>query len=121
MTARNFKLDADGDLDIGGTLSFVEDMDAIQQSLNCRLRAFQGEWFLNLNLGLPYFQEILGRAPNLVAIRALYRETITGTPGVLELKELRLALRTDRTLVVGFKASTDFGELAAETTIEEAT
>jgi hypothetical protein len=115
---RNFALDEDGDLDIGTTIAFVSGQEAIQQSLLCRLRAFQGEWFLDETLGLPYFQEILGRSPNLVAIRALYRAALESTPGVLEVKELRLALKTDRTLVVAFKVSTDVGELVADTTIE---
>lgn len=117
-TIRNFLLDEDGDLLIH---RFATGVVAVQQSIRCRLQAFRGEWFLNLNLGLPYLQEIIGRkSPNLIAIRALYRQVIEETPGVRELLELRLALSADRVLTVTFKVNTDFGELLDSVPIQEA-
>lgn len=113
VARRNFLLNADGDMDVSsGNFAFARGLVAIQQSLKSRLQAVRGEWFLNVALGLPLFEEIIGKSPSLVAIRALYRTTIEETPGVKQLLELRLSLSAERVLTVAFKVNTDFGELA---------
>lgn len=39
-----------------GQADFISDLPAVVQILNTRLRLFQGEWFLNLDDGLPMFK-----------------------------------------------------------------
>jgi hypothetical protein len=90
-------LDSSGldiDTNNGSGLSLVEDADAIAQSLLIRLRFFQGEYFLDTRLGIPYFEKILIKNPNLVVVRQLYRETILETPGVLEITRFDLIFTT---------------------------
>jgi hypothetical protein len=113
--AKNFLLTSAGELDFsGGRLNMAYGAEAVAQSLSLRLQAVEGDWFLDTTLGLPLFTEIIGaKNPDLVAIRALYREVILGTPGILELLAFTMAVDTSRALTLAFSTSTDFGELVA--------
>jgi len=96
-------LTLDGDLDIrNGTVSLVSGADAIIQRIRVRLRAFQGDWFLDLRFGVPYFGRILVRNVNEADIFQIYQEVIATTPGVVSVDELELTLPTsdDRSLRV---------------------
>ena len=49
-----------GDLVYGGFVDHtVENIDGLVQRIKIRLLVFLGEWFLNIDRGIPYFQEIL--------------------------------------------------------------
>lgn len=83
---------------------------AIVQHIKTRLQFFQGEWFLDLREGLPWFQEILVKGPNIPRVRALLRAAILETPGVSLVDQLDLALDTStRTLTVTWRATLDDG------------
>jgi len=64
------------------TLSIVRGDDALLQHLALRLRFFLAEWFLDLRVGIPYFEDILIKNPNLITVQAIFREVILETPGV---------------------------------------
>ena len=83
----DIKLNSDGsDIDLStNSAELVEGVDAIAQHLLIRLRFIKGEFFLNRNDGVPYFEDILKKDPALIVVRAVYRETILETPGVLEI------------------------------------
>lgn len=95
-----------GDLAIdGGRFLFFEDLDHIRQTIACRLRFGRGEWFLDLREGVPYYQVVLVKNPDLSVIRALFRRVIMSVPGVLSVPVLTLDLdRASRTLSVAFQA-----------------
>lgn len=106
-------LDANGDLLVErGDLALVDGLDAIAQHVAIRLQFFQGEWFLDQRVGIPYFQQVLVKAPNLTAVRSLLRDAVTTTPGVIAIVKFDLELGVDRTLRVDFDASTDEGPLS---------
>lgn len=93
-----------------GQVSLVDGADAVVQHIKIRLQFFAGEWFLDLREGLPYFQEILVKGPNLGRIRALFRATILETPGVLLVDRLDLDLDSStRNLDVTFRATLEDG------------
>lgn len=53
----DLKLGVDGDLEIkNGDLLLTTSDDAVRQHLQQRLRTFLGEWFLDLDVGIPFFQ-----------------------------------------------------------------
>jgi hypothetical protein len=63
---------ADLELDIGGTydgdlkltagdFSLVNETYRVRQALQIALQLFRGEWFLNINAGVPYYDNILGQ------------------------------------------------------------
>jgi hypothetical protein len=107
---------ANGDLLLEkGDLVLVTGRDAIAQHLSIRLRTFLGEWFLDRRVGMPYFEQILVKDPNLAAVKALYRRAILTTPGVTDLKRLELtADAVNRSLTVSFLAETKDGPVELE-------
>lgn len=103
----NFKVDDNQELvlDASGQLLLVENQEETEQFLEQKLRTFRGEWFLNTNLGLPYFDDILVKRPNPTLIEALLTDEILSTPGVLEILEFSLDLdKATRELSLDLKA-----------------
>lgn len=110
----DLKLDANGDLEIGadGDLIIVTGIDAIRQHLLIRLQFFRGEWFLDTRLGIPYFEEVLVKAPDLNVVQSLLREVIDETPGVIAISSFELDFDgVTRSLSLDFEALTDEGPL----------
>lgn len=67
-------------------LGFIEDTtDAITQRLKVRLLFFKGEWFLNINFGVPYYQSILRKGISKGKVDGIFKTTILETPGVITL------------------------------------
>ena len=83
------------------------------QSLRIALHFFLGEWFLDLDEGVPMFEQVLVKNPNLPAIQAMFREKILSVPGILAIESFRFDYFTTRDLRIDFAASTEFGELSA--------
>lgn len=109
----NFDLDISQD-----DLFFFTGSDAIAQHLKIRLRLFKGEWFLDTRVGIPYYQSILLKNPNLAVVRNIFRRAIVTTPGVESLDRIDLDLdAATRVLSLAFSAklegedvSRDFSE-----------
>jgi len=94
-----------GQLSLSGT-----GRDAVVQTIRQRLNTGRGEWFLDLRVGLPYFTDILVKAPDLVRVKALFRQAILDTPGVESIETLDLSLdRAARALTVTFEATLSDG------------
>ena len=55
----DFGLNEDGDEYADATgLAMTGDLDGIRQQVMLRLRIFRGEWFLDEEAGLPWYEEI---------------------------------------------------------------
>lgn len=101
-------LTADGDYALN---SFIRDSEATIQAVYTRLRIFQGEWFLNLNEGVPYFQKILGKPFDLSAIERIIKGVIQSTEGVRSITSFDSNLDTaTRRYTVTFTATTIYGD-----------
>lgn len=59
--------------------------DPTIQNVTQRIRFFLGEWFLNLEAGLPWLQQVLVKGAEPSTVDGLLRDTILGTPGVVAL------------------------------------
>lgn len=118
-TIRNMKLGTDGDISFSaGQLQMVSGGDSIVQAVKIALQFFKGEWFLDPNKGVPYFQEILGHKPTNNSLVTIFKNVILEVPGVLDVVSLILTPgRASRTMGVSFRISTDVGELEASTEI----
>ena len=83
-------LDSDGDmaLDSAGLPFFIGGVDEAIQRMRVRFLFFLKEWFRDQNLGVPYFEHILIKRPNLTLVRSLWRQVILGTPGITGLNRL---------------------------------
>lgn len=117
LLPRDLELDDDGDLLVDGAdLVISSGQKAIEQDLASRLRIIRGEFFLDRGRGVPYLSDVWVKNPNLNVVRSAFRDAILGTPGILEITQFALTLDTaTRTAILDFTATTDFGEIRAET------
>lgn len=56
------------------------------------LSTFFGEWYLNTQIGVPYFQIVFQKGADLGEIREILKEKILSIPGKYELRALDLNL-----------------------------
>lgn len=68
-----------------GQLVIYSDADQIAQSINETLGTFYGEWFLNNQIGVPWFQQIFVDHPNLDIIQAILLNAVQSVPGVAQI------------------------------------
>lgn len=123
----DWKLDATGDIPASGDLEFTTGVNAVVQGARIRLRQIAGEWFLNLDQGVRYFERdgvlardaIMGqkfdRAKALREFRrALLGDAslgVVGVPAIVELTKLECDfVSSTRTLTVTWQARTEFGD-----------
>jgi len=91
--------------------SFIVDGKATVQAVNSKLKLFVGEWFLNVNDGIPYFQKILGKPRSLHEIERLIKRAILSVEGVEKLTKFDVRLdQNTRKLAIEFRAQTIYGE-----------
>lgn len=107
------------DLDVANfDLALVEDIDQIRQKLDTKLKFFSGEWFLDGTAGMPLYERIFVKNPDLRLIQTAIKSTI------LDVEEVNSILAysqtyspIDRTLEVSFKVDTIFGTLESTTEV----
>ena len=106
---------ATGDLylDSTGTTDVVTGRDAIAQHVLIRLRFFLGEWHLDQREGVPYWEQILVRNPDMGAVTEAFRQTVARTPGIASVRTIVLSVDgPTRTLTISeLEAVTTDGEL----------
>lgn len=107
-------LDIDtGDVALPGSdLLLTSGQGAIEQHLRQRLQTFFGEWFLDGRIGVPYFQQILKKNPDLTIVDSLLKKEIIDTQGIEELTQFNASLnKSTRKLEVNFQARTIEGDV----------
>jgi len=110
-------LDKNNDLVVlSGTLKTVSDGAEIAQHVRTRLLFYFEEWFLNIQSGTPYFEQIFTKPANLANIESILKTRILSTPGVEKLLEFSMVYEggSSRELVVFFSAETNFGVIDNE-------
>lgn len=80
--------------------------EEILQRIKVRLRFFKGEWYLNTEHGIPYFQDILGtKSFDNNIIESIFRKAILDVEGVKGLIESSVDYEpTERKINYFFKA-----------------
>lgn len=69
-------------VDAHGNIALADDPYATAQNIACACRVFQGEAWYNTTLGLPYFQQILGKLPSAEFLKQLYINVAESVPDV---------------------------------------
>lgn len=78
-------------LESSGDLAVVEDAHAVGQHVRQRLKTFRGEWFLDTTAGVPWLDQILGKAYDPALAEAVVKAEILNTHSVVEITTFSVA------------------------------
>lgn len=112
-TFGNLKLDSNWDIIPGKGMTRIVGVDYIAQLVKCRLLTLYGEWDLDLTLGVPWFNEILGTTSGINTAQQIILDTINQTWGVYEVITFD-ATYSNRQLSITFTAASIFGDFTSE-------
>lgn len=85
-------VEATGDIEIPPRI--VRGVEAIRLRILARLKFFKGEWFLDLRQGMPYFEAVFVKNPDVSLVQSIFRRAILSTPGVQTI--IRMSTQLDR-------------------------
>lgn len=91
----------------------VSDEEEIRQHLKIRLLLIRGEVKWNIDLGVPYLEDVMRKGVPPSRLVSIFRGIILGTPGINEITEGPTFDGPDanRLMALTFRANTDVGEL----------
>jgi len=91
--------------------SDVSEVEQVAQNITIRLKLIYGEWFLNTQLGVPWFDKVFVKNPDLSAIDIIIKSVIAETPEVTGIIQYSSSInRALRKLVISFQATTIYYE-----------
>lgn len=101
------------DLDISkGTLRFItNNEEVVGQRLKIALLTKQGEWFMDTNVGLPYYQEFFTKKNNKPLIDQTIISYASRVEDVARVRDYSSTIRNDRVLEVSLTVETYTGEI----------
>lgn len=104
-------LTTDHDLDTSTlNLRLVDGADRVRQQLLIKLKLWVGEWFLDLEFGTPYLQQILGKQLTLSGALTALRKSILEVEGVRQIQSFEYTFsNSTRKLTVNFTVDTPYG------------
>lgn len=109
----DIKLTADGDIDL--SKYDFQMTDSVRQKIMIRLRWILNEWRWNPDEGLPYFDEILKKDPDVDTIEAEIRSKIWEVTEVTEVKDVSVDIDpATRVGTISFTAVTDYETIREE-------
>lgn len=114
--SQSFKLTGSHDLeilpDVGCTL--VSGPEYVVQKLKVVMLSIEGDWFLNLESGMPYFDEFTEKNISEARVYEIVKLELLNVEEVEEILLLEVNIRSDRTLYVKFRVSTIYGNVSGE-------
>jgi hypothetical protein len=90
---------------------------SLSQALTVKLNTFLGEWFLNNEVGVPYYQQIFGKVRSKSAIDIIFQQQISSEPGVLEITDFLSDISSGRTYSLSFRVRTTQNQITETITI----
>ena len=127
----DLKLDENGDLYIGPNgPELISGLDGVTQLCRIAMLMIKGEWFLNLDVGVPYYDREDGSVTEDEALLAqtfdegkaarAFRKVLEAVPGVKGVNLMQFDFdRTTRVLYVTWSVSTVFGDTEPDTLNKE--
>lgn len=77
--------------------------DIVSQRLKITLYTFLGEWFLDTDIGVPYFQQIFGKVRSKSTVDLIFQRIIANDPDVIEILSFESDLATTRDYSMTFQ------------------
>lgn len=111
---RTIKKNENNDIDLStGKIQFLEGLEGLSQRHSTRLKTFQGEWFFDESIGIPYIGNILGAKKIKVSdLKAIFIEELVRVEGTESILEIFFDEDAEnRKLTVSYKALADNGEI----------
>lgn len=108
---RDFALDSttwDAKIE-NGDLAVVEDQEAVRQGIAVRLKMMLGEYYLDLGVGVPWIQRILGKGADHATdaeIKEILRACIASTPDVTQVQNVDFEKGADRRYTISYAVLT---------------
>jgi hypothetical protein len=115
-------LDVNGDMQAGkGQQDFTYGAYAVGQAIQTRLKLLKGEWWEDLESGLPLFNDILGKSgttTNITITDSYIKEIILGTKDVTGIEEFTSTFdSTTRVYIFNCKVNTLYGIVIVSNTL----
>lgn len=112
---KSFKLTPDGDIDLtNGRTSFVDGAAYVEQKIRTRLLFLRGEWALDTRLGMPWFEEILGRRVLPERLDSLVRQAINTILEVATVNQVAVDVdELNRSYTISYQVTTTGGEIVS--------
>ena len=107
----NLKLNDEGDLIIDKGAVRCSGNEFIAQVIKTRFKTILGEWQLNLSVGLPWFDRLLGRNYSLDEIYAWAYKVLQETEGVQRVVAVQVMVLPERKARILFEVATMYGAL----------
>jgi len=96
-------------------VGLIEAREQIAQNLAIRLRFILGEWFLDIDAGVPYYEDIFVKSPNQYRVESVLKEEIVNTEGVVEILSFNTQFNSQtRKFSVVFSCDTVAGQINLE-------
>ena len=88
-------------LTAAGNLATVTDAEAVGQHARQRLSTFSREWFLDTTAGVPWLDQILGKAYDPALAESVVKAEILNTDGVTEITSFSVSFdKATRGLII---------------------
>lgn len=101
---------------VNGTAPVTEDFtESVAQRVFITLRTFEGEWYLNTTVGVPYLERILGQKVEKSVVDRILQEKILGVDGVVDIVAFTSQFLPRRGYECKFTLRTTEGETFADT------
>lgn len=102
-----------------GRLVVIDGQESLAQSLQRILLSVKGAYRYNLDFGVPYFENVLGKQPDLNTVRSVFTLALRAHPAVTDVVSLDI-YRTDiDTYTVKAQVKADLGLVPVEVELGE--
>lgn len=91
LPATEWKLDP-ATWDLALPLQLIRGGEAVAQRIKVRFKFFLGEWFLDQRQGVPFYQMVFVKRPDMTAISNMFRQVLVTTSGVQSISFFQLDL-----------------------------
>ena len=82
--------------------------NSVRQKINIRLKWFVQEWRWNDEVGLPYFEHIFTKNPDINQIIELIEDEIFNVEEVIEVNDVTVSIdKFNRKVIISYEAVTD--------------
>lgn len=109
-----------GDFAVVGGQTNAQNIEAVRQGIQTRLRLYLGEDWLNETDGTPWFQVVLVKNPNPTTINQALTAQIAATPGVTSVTQVDFAFdRPNRRATISYTVTTAYSSAPLTGTVTQ--